>query len=439
MYKRQIYNTMIDRETIVEIIRDYQEMDLPDLIKRNIDIPLDLRIKRAISIIGPRRAGKTYTMFQLMKILLERGVGRDRMLYINFEDYRLEGINYIDLKKIVEIYYEMYPENSRLKVWFFLDEIQNVGEWEKVVRNIMDRWNIQIFLSGSSSKLLSREIATQLRGRTLTYIVYPFSFKEFLRARNFRIEKYMSSYEKNRLLNLLNEYLVYGGYPEAVIERERRMKILREIWDVTIARDIIDRWRIRNIRALKLLIRALRKSREFSIHKFYRYLKSLGLRISKNTLYNYIEYLNDSLILYLLKKYSPSYKNIEMSIPKIFFVDNGLYMAEESISKLMENLVFMELRRRNYVENEKLFYWKNSFGREVDFIVIDGELIQVCYELTYENKDREIKSLIKASKQLNYKKLRILTWNQEDTININNRKIEITPLWKWLINKNQHI
>jgi len=430
---------MIDRETIVEIIRDYQEMDLPDLIKRNIDIPLDLRIKRAISIIGPRRAGKTYTMFQLMKILLERGVGRDRMLYINFEDYRLEGINYIDLKKIVEIYYEMYPENSRLKVWFFLDEIQNVGGWEKVVRNIMDRWNIQIFLSGSSSKLLSREIATQLRGRTLTYIVYPFSFKEFLRARNFRIEKYMSSYEKNRLLNLLNEYLVYGGYPEAVIERERRMKILREIWDVTIARDIIDRWRIRNIRALKLLIRALRKSREFSIHKFYRYLKSLGLRISKNTLYNYIEYLNDSLILYLLKKYSPSYKNIEMSIPKIFFVDNGLYMAEESISKLMENLVFMELRRRNYVENEKLFYWKNSFGREIDFIVLDGELIQVCYELTYENRDREIKSLIKASKQLNYKKLRILTWNQEDTININNRKIEITPLWKWLINKNQHI
>jgi len=430
---------MIDRETIVEIIRDYQEMDLPDLIKRNIDIPLDLRIKRAISIIGPRRAGKTYTMFQLMKILLERGVGRDRMLYINFEDYRLEGINYIDLKKIVEIYYEMYPENSRLKVWFFLDEIQNVGGWEKVVRNIMDRWNIQIFLSGSSSKLLSREIATQLRGRTLTYIVYPFSFKEFLRARNFRIEKYMSSYEKNRLLNLLNEYLVYGGYPEAVIERERRMKILREIWDVTIARDIIDRWRIRNIRALKLLIRALRKSREFSIHKFYRYLKSLGLRISKNTLYNYIEYLNDSLILYLLKKYSPSYKDIEMSIPKIFFVDNGLYMAEESISKLMENLVFMELRRRNYVENEKLFYWKNSFGREVDFIVLDGELIQVCYELTYENRDREIKSLIKASKQLNYKKLRILTWNQEDTININNRKIEITPLWKWLINKNQHI
>jgi len=430
---------MIDRETIVEIIRDYQEMDLPDLIKRNIDIPLDLRIKRAISIIGPRRAGKTYTMFQLMKILLERGVGRDRMLYINFEDYRLEGINYIDLKKIVEVYYEMYPENSRLKVWFFLDEIQNVGGWEKVVRNIMDRWNIQIFLSGSSSKLLSKEIATQLRGRTLTYIVYPFSFKEFLRARNFRIEKYMSSYEKNRLLNLLNEYLVYGGYPEAVIERERRMKILREIWDVTIARDIIDRWRIRNIRALKLLIRALRKSREFSIHKFYRYLKSLGLRISKNTLYNYIEYLNDSLILYLLKKYSPSYKNIEMSIPKIFFVDNGLYMAEESISKLMENLVFMELKRRNYVENEKLFYWKNSFGREVDFIVLDGELIQVCYELTYENRDREIKSLIKASKQLNYKKLRILTWNQEDTININNRKIEITPLWKWLINKNQHI
>ncbi|OYT31018.1 MAG: ATPase [Thermofilum sp. ex4484_79] len=426
---------MIDRESIIEVIKDYQEMDLPDLVERDIDIPLDLKIKRAISIIGPRRAGKTYTMFQLMKTLLSKGIVRNRILYINFEDYRLEGINYSDLEKIIEVYYEMYPENSRLKVWFFLDEIQNVEGWEKVVRNIMDRWNTQVFLSGSSSKLLSREIATQLRGRTLTYIVYPFSFKEFLRARNFRIEKYMSSYKKNMLLNLLNEYIVYGGYPEAVTERERRMKILREIWDVTIARDIIDRWKIRNIKALKLLIKALRGSREFSIHKFYRYLKSLGLKISKNTLYNYIKYLNDSLIIFLLKKYSPSYKDVEMSIPKIFFVDNGLYMAEEDLGKMMENLVFMELKRRNYVENENLFYWKNSLGREVDFVIIDKELIQVCYELTYENKNREIRSLVKASKKLNFRNLRILTWNQENTIIVNNKKIKVTPLWKWLIDK----
>ena len=247
----------------------------------------------------------------------------------------------------------------------------------------------------------------------------------------------MSSYEKSKVLNFLGAYLRWGGYPETVIESKRRGEILREIWEVTIARDIIDRWKIRNIKALRLLIKALRESREFSVHKFHNYLKSLGLRISKNTLYNYLEYLHDSLIVYPLKKFSPSYKIVEMSIPKIYLADNGLYMKEEEKSKLMENLVFMEFKRRGYRENENIFYWKDYTGKEVDFVIKKGsnitQLTQVCYELTPENEKRELNSLIKASKELNCKNLQIITWNRQETIKKEGKNIKIIPLWKWLL------
>ena len=378
-------------------------------------------------------------MFQLMRGLLERGLDRERILYVNFEDYRLEGISHRDFGRIIEVYYEMFPENKWRKVWFFFDEVQNVPNWERIVRTIIDSGRAQVFITGSSSKLLSWEVATQLRGRTLAYEVYPFSFREFLKARGFKVEEYMSSYKRNLLLSLLDEYLKWGGYPEVVIEKERRRKILEEIWEVTIARDIIDRWKIRNIKALRLLTRAIRESREFSIHRFYNYLKSLGLRVSKNTLYNYLEYLHDSLIAFPLKKLSYTYKNIEMSIPKIYLVDNGLYMEWRNTGRLMENLVLIELKRRGYKENQNLFYWRDYTGKEVDFIIKEGgrvkQLIQVCYELTPDNEKREIGALMKASRELNCKNLQIITWNQEDTIERGNLKIEITPLWKWLLRK----
>jgi len=430
---------MLDRETIVEIVMDFQEQRLPPLIRREVEVPLELKIRRAISIIGPRRAGKTFFMFQLIKDLLERGVDRSRLLYINFEDYRLEGMDCRDFGKIIEVYYEIFPGNKRKRVWFFFDEVQNVEGWEKVVRTVIDRENAQIFVAGSSSKLLSKEVATQLRGRTLTYKMLPFSFREFLKAKGFKVKTHISSHNKARLLNLLDEYLRWGGYPEAVIESARRERILEEIWEVTIARDIMDRWKIRNIKVLRLLIKALKESRELSIHRFHNYLKSVGIKVSKNTLYSYLEYLNDSLVVFPLKKFSYSYKDFEKSIPKIYFIDNGLYTGERQLGRLLENLVFIELVRRGYTVNENLFYWKNHAGKEVDFILWRRnkveQLIQVCYELTPKNEKREVMSLVKASNELNCRKLLILTWDQEGEITKKGKKVGIVPLWKWLLER----
>ncbi len=311
---------------------------------------------------------KLILYIQLIRNLLNKGIERNRLLYINFEDYRLSEINYKEFGELVENYYEMFPENMNKKVWFFFDEIQNVERWEKVIRFLPDRYDAEIFVTGSSSKLLSKEISTELRGRVLSYEVLPFSFREFLKVKNFEVKASPPSYERKKILKLLDEYLRFGGYPEVVLEKEK-VKILREIWEVTIARDLIERWNIRNIKALKLMILSLQNSKEFSIFKFYKYLKSCGIDVSKNTLYQYLEYLRDAFIVFPLRKYDPSYKNIEKSIPKIFLVDTGLYLENWELSMALENTVFMDLKRKGLIENENIFHYFTKNNREIDFLI----------------------------------------------------------------------
>ena len=229
---------MIGRETWIRTIKDFQEFDLPEIIEREKRIEPDIPIKRAVSIIGPRRTGKTYFMYQTISQLLKNGIEKERILYINLEKDPLATCEPSDLRKLTEIFYEMYPENLNRKCYFFIDEIQNVPDWERFVRTIIDNENIQIFISGSSSKLLSKEVSTSMRGRSLPEVIYPFSFREFLRAKNFKVEKYLSSSKRAKLLHYLNEHLL-GSYPEVVIYEREREKLMSEILDVTVYRDII--------------------------------------------------------------------------------------------------------------------------------------------------------------------------------------------------------
>src|SRR3989344_5680507 len=190
---------MISKEKWGEIIRDFYEKKLPDIIPRDQKIIFENDLKRAVSIIGPRRAGKTYEMFYLIEQIRQK-YGIDKVIYINFERADLEDLNYKDLVTMLKVYYELYPKNRNTKIWIFLDEIQTVEEWEKFVRNCLDD-NISVYLSGSSSKLLSKEIATSMRGRNISYHIYPFSFKEFLLSKKFEIKKIYSSNEKALLKN----------------------------------------------------------------------------------------------------------------------------------------------------------------------------------------------------------------------------------------------
>jgi len=244
-------------------------------------------------------------MFQEMRVLLEKNTEKSSFLYINLESDLLIGCEVSDLRAMLELFYEIYPENKNKKVYLFLDEIQLVSGWEKFVRAVMDSENIQVYVSGSSSRLLSKEIATGLRGRTMTYYVYPFSFREYLRAKGFKIEKYLSSSQKALLLNLRDKFLK-GSYPEVVFFEEEKEKILREIMDVTIYRDVVERFKIKNIKVLKLLLKYLIASTYFSVHGFYNYLKSMGIKVSKNTLYSYVDNFSDAMVLFTLRSYSES-------------------------------------------------------------------------------------------------------------------------------------
>lgn len=425
---------MISKEKWAEIIKDWQSHKLPDLIEREDMISPDPAIKRAISIIGPRRIGKTYEMFLLIKQIIEKN-GRDKTLYVNLERADLGVLDYSDLASLLEVYYALFPQNKRETIWLFLDEIQNVNQWEKFVRTCLDE-EIKIFISGSSAKLLSKEIATALGGRNLSHTVFPFSFREYLMAKGFSRDKYYSSEEKSKLINHFDEYLGWGGYPEAVLFSEQREKILRDIFDTAILKDVIERHGIRNISAMKLLIKALLSSKEFSVHKFYNHLKSQNIKVGKNVLYNYLHYLEDAFFVFPLRKFNLSYKKSDQSMPKIYFIDNGLLRINQIDDKgrLLENLIFAELLRKGL----NISYCQNAIKEEVDFLITEGKevkrLIQVCYDLdNFVTREREIKSLVKASDEFNCNNLLIITKNQEEEIVIGKKKIKVIPAWKWLL------
>lgn len=424
---------MISGEKWAEIIRDWSEKEIPKAINREIEINPATEIQRAISIIGPRRAGKTYEMFILIRFIEEK-FGKDKTLYINFERADLGLLEYTDLVKMLETYYEIFPNNKKKKIWLFLDEIQNVSQWEKFVRTCLDE-GIKVIISGSSSKLLSKEVATSMRGRSLSYTLLPFSFREYLEAKGFEKRKFLSSEEKNRLINLFEDYLVYGGYPESVLYKEERDKILSDIFETAILKDVVERHKIRNISVMRLFIRALLSSKEFSVNKFYNYLRSQNIKIGKNVLYNYLEYLEEAFFVFTLRKFNLSYKKADQSLPKIYFVDNGFLTLNKIDDKgrLLENLVFVELLRRNL----DIAYYQIVRG-EVDFLVKEGkrvkQLIQVCLNIdNFVTYEREVKPLVNASKEFKCNNLLILTRDTEKKVVFKGKKIKVMPVWKWLL------
>ncbi len=435
------------KDVAVELIRDFHERPLPDLIQRDLKLRLPTT-KKAVTIIGPRRAGKTYFLFDNMLRL--KDVNRTEMLYLNLEDDRLLPVKLDDLDKFLRTYYEIYPENRKKKLYLFLDEVQNVDGWERFVRRILDTENVQVFITGSSSKLLAKEIATTMRGRTSTYMILPFSFQEFLRARGMEPEKYLSSEKRTWIMKYLDEFVRFGGFPEVVLDDEENSKVrtLKEYVEVLLMRDVVERHKVKNIKVLRMLFNAIHGSfsKEFSIHKFYNFLKSQGIKISKNTLYNYFQHYEDAFAAIPVRRFSYSIRDVEQSLPKVYQIDNG-YAAQMGIrfsqntGRLMENTVAVELlRRRSVSPLLEFYYWKDSGGKEVDFVIKKGEtvqeLVQVCYDIEdYNTKMRETSALVKASNKLRCKRLRIITWDYEEKEKIGGKKIEYTPLWKWLLSR----
>ncbi len=293
------------KETFKQLILDFQAKDLSHVIDRDFQLPANL--DKTISLVGVRRSGKTFILFSLIRRLRET-VDNRNIIYINFEDDRLFPLTLSDMNLLIETYYEMFPQKKMEKIYLFLDEIQNVPDWEKFIRRVQDTENCRIFITGSSAKLLGKEIATSMRGRSLTYEIFPLSFKEYLKFKNIQPGDY-SSFGSARLKNAFNDYVSRGGFPETVhYDDDVYRRTLQDYMDLIMYKDIVDRYDIKNKLLLKYLIKFcfVNISKLLSPNKLYRDFKSQGLRLSKNTIYDYLGYLEDAYGAFCMPIYRQS-------------------------------------------------------------------------------------------------------------------------------------
>ncbi len=421
-YARTKMSPNVGGDAVKQYLLDFQERGLPKGVERELKVPLDTNY--VVSIVGPRRAGKTFYFYQLIGKL-----PREEVMFIDFEHPLLEGFEPKDIVELLKLQREVAGEPS----YVFLDEVQEVRGWEKFVRYLQDE-GYHVFVTGSSSKLLSREISTQMRGRALKFTLLPFSFREFLKARGFEPKKRLSSRREAEVKAHLMEYLRWGGFPQVVFEGEEALKeaLLMEYLDMVVYKDVVERYGVMNTHLVKLLIRSIMRSfaKEFSVNSLFNTLKSQGIKVSKASLYEYLDHLEDAMAVFLLKKFSYSLRTSELSVPKAYPVDMGLprlFSFSPDIGRLMENTVFLELLRRG----REAYYYKEH--REVDFVVLERgspvELIQVTYAGDWEDiRPRELDALIAVGKKLNVENLRVVTWDYEKE-----GEVKFVPLWKWLI------
>lgn len=386
-----------------------------------------------VSIIGPRRTGKTFLFYGLARSWREKGC-----LYVNFEDIELEGATPKDILELPQLYEETYGKPPALVLF---DEIQAVAGWERAVRQLFEEKRFSILVTGSSSKLLSKEIATHLRGRSITHLLLPLSFREYLEFRGWAAQHPRSSSNEALLRRHLDDYITFGGLPDVVMAPESKAKFLESYLDLVVYKDVVERHGIRNIQALNAMIRGIISSfsQPYSVHKLYKTLRSQGMGTSKKTLYSYFGYLQDSLFAFPVWKYSPSIRKTMLTIPKVYLADVGVALARmgEEKGRAMENIVLLELVRRKDLDPEMgIYYWSDG-RREADFVITGRRgptaIIQVAYLLTADNKARENGGLIAASRDLACKNLYLITWNEERVERVEGRTIRTLPLYKWLL------
>lgn len=438
---------MLSKDILKRMVMEFQESELPELIEREIGTRIKLDARQIVSIIGIRRSGKTYLMYSLIKKLLERGVERRRILYIDFEDDRITPFTTADFDRLLDAYFELYPGNVKGELYIFLDEIQNAIGWEKAVRRFHDRLDARIFIMGSSSKMLSREIATSLRGRALTYEITPFSFSEILRAKGVRADaRTRFSASRFKVMEALRDYLEFGGFPEVALEGdgEIRIRMLRQYLETMVARDLAERFGLRNVPFLRELMRHLATSagKYFSASSFYRSSKET-FRITKRTVLDYIDHLQDVAFVYLVKRFSHSLKEQAVSPRKVYCADNGFrkaygFFTMDEMGRALENAAFVELRRRQTFDPLlEIYYWRHD-DSEVDFVLKVGngieQLIQVCWDMSdAETRKRELGALAKASRELGCNHLLVISWDSKSIEMVGGKKVEVVPMYEWML------
>ncbi|WP_045222653.1 ATP-binding protein [Desulfonatronum thioautotrophicum] len=423
------------KQLFKKIITDFQESKIKPTVPRDMEIPLESG--KVVSLVGVRRSGKTSLLYQIIESLQEQ-VDPTSIVYVNFEDDRLFPLELPHLDALVEAYYEIYPYNRDHKVWLFLDEIQNVPNWELFVRRIYDTMNLEIFITGSSSKLLGADLSTALRGRTITYEVFPFSFKEYLRARGIEIAPH-SSRSSSFAANAFEDYILHGGFAETIAATsDVRTRTLSDYADLIIYKDIVERHGIKNLALMKHLVKycLTNMATSASMNRLFNDFKSQGFKVGKDTLFEYFSYLSDAYAVFSVPVFRNSVREEQRNPKKIYAVDNGFKsIFDASLSpdygRLYENATFLHLRRHT----REVYYFLQQ--QEVDFYCrIQGRRViaNVCLDLhAPDTRKRELNGLAEALAYFDSDQGWLLTRSHEETVIHDGRTITILPLWKWLV------
>lgn len=429
----------MEKDMVKKILLEFEEGGLPELIQRELEIPAEIlegKISKAVIITGPRRAGKTYALYQIASSLKGKN-----MLYFDFEDERVVKPSVSDLTLILDSYLELHPDAGIGGLYVFLDEIENVDGWEKFVRRILDH-GARVVITGSNSKLLAGEIATSLRGRSVSITVQPFSFREFLIARGVAEPRDRILYGKARYgaLRLLEEYAKWGGFPEvALVDDEKlKMQILQEYLITMMYRDVVERYKVANLPALEHFIKYIvtNISKPLSFNSISEWMKASGVDVARGTLIEYAKYLQNAFSFYFVGRFDYSLKAQARSRKKVYAADVGMHTANafkfsEDRGRIMENIVFMHLNG----PGRTLYYDAN--GYECDFVIVErgavSGVVQVCWKLDKDSKEREVKGLVSAMKKFKLKQGTLVSWDHSGEEKVDGMTIRFVPLLEFLL------
>jgi len=393
--------------------------------RSGVDIEKLLKFKEIKVVTGIRRSGKSTLFYQIIKHLLNIGTKPRQILLVNFEDELLSGKT---LKDIFSVYMSNVGSED---TFLFLDEVHKAGDWIQFLRKLYDTKQLrQVFITDSSSQFISKEYSGVLTGRNVKLIFYPLSFPEYVNWRGLDIKSL--GLKMNHLNKALNEYFMYGGFPEVFFKEPVLKRILlKDYFNDILYHDVIDRFGVDIHKAKELALFLLSNmALPFSVRK---YSRQHGL--SLESIEKYSSFFEEVFLIFKLRRFDYSFKAQQVSPKKIYVIDQGLtnvigFRMSENRGRLLENLVFLHLLRNS----QDLFYWKNK--NEVDFIVRVGtritQLIQVCSHVDENNRKREIAGILEATEQFKLKEGTIVTENTEKTETVDGIKIKLVPFIKWI-------
>lgn len=430
------------RKEVIKSLIAIKQSEIPfDVIGRDVSLPVNR--KKIITIPGVRRCGKSTMMEIAVNELVASGVDSKRILWLGFDDERLKNMTSDELDEVIVSYMEMYPDIPIKDVYMFFDEIQLIKDWEYFVLRVYKTYCKNIYVCGSNATMLSSELSSALRGYPLEYETYPLSFNEYCRFKGIPTQGFLEQ-DKARLRTAFEAYVTESAFPEIVLtaSRSEQIKLLHGYFDTMLLKDLVEHYRISNIAVVRYFVKRIMANltKPTSINAIYKDIKSQGLKVSKDDLYLWANYICDIFMFIRIPKYDRSLVKEQKALDKYYCIDNGLRGAvlmpqSNDHGKGLENIVLLQLVRTK-LPSDKISYYQGE--KECDFVIQRNECVELLVQVTWEmhdeaTREREISGLLEASGATGCNQLLVITKEEENDIERDGKRIRVMPAWKWLL------